>query len=58
MFFANLVARGLTGVMLVTSDAHAGLVQAIAANLPAATWQRSAAEVTRRHMAVNAASRH
>jgi transposase-like protein len=32
VFFADLVARGLTGVKLVTSDAHAGLVEAIAAN--------------------------
>jgi len=40
VFFADLVARGLHGVMLVTSDAHAGLVEAIAANLPGATWQR------------------
>jgi transposase-like protein len=39
-FFADLVARGLSGVLLVTSDAHAGLVEAIAANLPGATWQR------------------
>ena len=39
-FFADLVARGLTGVKLVTSDAHAGLVEAIAANLPGASWQR------------------
>jgi len=42
--FADLVARGLTsgpdGVMLVTSDAHAGLVEAIAATLPGAAWQR------------------
>ena len=37
---ADLVARGLTGVRLVTSDAHTGLVEAIAANLPGATWQR------------------
>ena len=35
-FFADLVARGLTGVRLVTSDAHAGLREAIAANLPGA----------------------
>ena len=35
-FFADLVARGLTGALLVTSDAHAGLVDAIAANLPGA----------------------
>src|SRR3954469_20332582 len=33
-FFADLVARGLTGTLLVTSDAHAGLIDAIAANLP------------------------
>ena len=39
-FLADLVARGLAGVRLVTSDAHPGLVEAIAANLPGATWQR------------------
>ena len=48
VFFADLVARGLTGVRLVTSDAHAGLVEAIAANLPGATWQRC-----RTHYAAN-----
>lgn len=36
-FFADLVARGLSGVRLVTSDAHRGLVEAVAANLPGAT---------------------
>jgi putative transposase len=39
-FFRGLVARGLSGVALVTSDAHAGLVAAIAATLPGASWQR------------------
>ena len=39
-FFRNLVARGLSGVALVTSDAHAGLIEAIAATLPGASWQR------------------
>ena len=39
-FFADLVARGLGGVKLVTSDAHQGLKEAIAANLPGAGWQR------------------
>ncbi|MHA3838295.1 IS256 family transposase [Terrabacter sp. AAH1] len=39
-FFADLVVRGLTGVRLITSDAHAGLRDAIAANLPGAAWQR------------------
>jgi putative transposase len=48
VFFADLVARGLTGVRLVTSDAHAGLVEAIAANLPGAAWQRC-----RTHYAAN-----
>ena len=47
-FFADLVARGLSGVRLVTSDAHAGLVEAIAANLPGASWQRC-----RTHYAAN-----
>ena len=47
-FFADLVARGLTGVKMVTSDAHAGLVEAIAANLPGASWQRC-----RTHYAAN-----
>ena len=48
MFFADLVARGLGGVRPVTSDAHAGLVAAIAANLPGASWQRC-----RTHYAAN-----
>lgn len=47
-FFADLVARGLAGVRLVTSDAHTGLKDAIAANLPGATWQRC-----RTHYAAN-----
>lgn len=47
-FFADLVARGLRGVKLVTSDAHRGLVEAIAANLPGAAWQRC-----RTHFAAN-----
>jgi putative transposase len=47
-FFRDLIARGLTGVKLVTSDAHAGLVAAIGAALPGATWQRC-----RTHYAAN-----
>ena len=39
-FFRGLTARGLSGVALVTSDAHAGLVAAIGATLPGAAWQR------------------
>ena len=36
----DLVARGLSGVQLVISDAHAGLVEAVRAVLPGASWQR------------------
>jgi putative transposase len=39
-FLRGLVARGLTGVQLVISDAHRGLVEAIGATLPGAGWQR------------------
>ena len=39
-FLRGLVARGLAGVKLVSSDAHPGLVDAIAATLPGAAWQR------------------
>jgi len=47
-FFRDLSARGLSGVKLVTSDAHAGLKAAIAATLPGASWQRC-----RTHYAAN-----
>jgi putative transposase len=47
-FFRDLTARGLTGVQLVTSDAHRGLVEAIGATLPGASWQRC-----RTHYAAN-----
>jgi putative transposase len=47
-FFRDLTARGLTGVRLVTSDAHAGLTAAIGATLPGASWQRC-----RTHYATN-----
>jgi putative transposase len=47
-FFRDLTARGLTGVALVTSDAHRGLVDAIGATLPGAGWQRC-----RTHYAAN-----
>jgi putative transposase len=47
-FFRDLTARGLSGVKLVTSDAHAGLVNAIGATIPGAAWQRC-----RTHYAAN-----
>lgn len=39
-FLRGLVARGLAGTSLVTSDAHPGLVDAIASTLTGASWQR------------------
>jgi putative transposase len=39
-FLRSLVARGLMGVRLVTSDAHRGLKGAIEAVLQGASWQR------------------
>jgi transposase-like protein len=39
-FLRGLVARGLSGVQLVISDAHRGLVEAIGSTLPGAAWQR------------------
>ena len=47
-FFKDLVARGLSGIALVTSDAHQGLIEAIGATLPGASWQRC-----RTHYTVN-----
>ena len=46
--FRGLLARGLSGVGLVTSDAHTGLVAAARATLDGATWQRC-----RTHYAAN-----
>jgi transposase-like protein len=45
-FLRSLIARGLSGVRLCTSDAHPGLVDAIAA-LPGACWQRCRTHFTR-----------
>jgi transposase-like protein len=39
-FLASLQDRGLHGVKLVTSDAHAGLKEALAARLTGVPWQR------------------
>jgi putative transposase len=39
-FLRSLTARGLSGVRLVTSDAHGRLLAAIGATLPGASWQR------------------
>jgi putative transposase len=51
-FFRDLTARGLAGVQLVTSDAHRGLVEAIGAALPGASWQRCRTHYSANLMAV------
>ena len=51
-FWRSLTARGLSGVKLVTSDAHAGLVAAIGATLPGAAWQRCRTHYTTNLMSV------
>ena len=51
-FLRSLVERGLSGVLLVISDAHGGLKAAIASVLPGAAWQRC-----RTHFAKNLLSR-
>jgi putative transposase len=51
-FLRGLVARGLTGVRLVTSDAHEGLRAAIAATLHGASWQRCRVHFVRNALAL------
>ena len=50
-FWQSLTTRGLSGVKLVTSDAHAGLVAAIGATLPGVAWQRCRTHYTTNLMA-------
>jgi transposase-like protein len=51
-FLRSLVARGLTGVRLVVSDAHEGLRAAIAAVLHGASWQRCRVHFLRNALAL------
>ena len=51
-FLRGLVARGLSGVKLVTSDAHAGLKGAIAAVLQGASWDRCRTHFMRNALAL------
>jgi putative transposase len=51
-FFRDLVARGLSGVALVTSDAHPRLVASIGATVPGAAWQRCRTHYTANLMSV------
>jgi transposase-like protein len=50
-FFRGLVARGLSGVYLVISDAHEGLKDAIRAVLQGASWQRCRVHFVRNALA-------
>ena len=45
-FFAHLKQRGLSGVDLVVSDSHGGLVNAIHAHFQGAVWQRCQTHLT------------
>jgi putative transposase len=51
-FLRSLVARGLSGVHLVISDAHQGLKGAIAAVLQGAAWQRCRVHFVRNALAL------
>lgn len=51
-FLRSLVARGLHGVRLVTSDSHQGLKSAIAAVLQGASWQRCRTHFMRNALAL------
>jgi putative transposase len=51
-FLRGLVARGLSGVKLVISDAHQGLKSAIAAVLQGAGWQRCRVHFVRNALAL------
>jgi putative transposase len=51
-FLRSLVARGLSGVQLVISDAHQGLKSAIAAVLQGASWQRCRVHFVRNALAL------
>jgi len=51
-FLRSLVARGLSGVQLVTSDSHQGLKGAIAAVLQGASWQRCRTHFMRNALAL------
>jgi putative transposase len=51
-FLRSLVARGLSGVQVVISDAHQGLKGAIAAVLQGAAWQRCRVHFVRNALAL------
>jgi putative transposase len=52
VFLRSLRARGLSGMQLVTSDAHTGLKAAVGSVLLGATWQRCRIHATRNLLAL------
>ncbi len=50
-FFKSLIKRGLHGIELVTSDAHAGLKEARKACFPGVPWQRCRFHLVRNALA-------
>jgi putative transposase len=50
-FLASLQARGLHGVRMIASDAHAGLKEALAARFSGVPWQRCQFHLARNAMA-------
>ena len=50
-FLASLQDRGLHGVRMIASDAHAGLKEALRARFPAVPWQRCQFHLARNAMA-------
>ena len=57
-FLRGLRERGLSGVRLVVSDAHAGLVRAVSECLPGAGWQRRVVHLERDVCSLLASRRH
>ncbi len=51
-FLRRVVERGLSGVQLVTSDAHAGLKRAVTTILHGASWQRCRVHFVRNALAL------
>ena len=39
-FFKSLKARGLKGILMITSDAHEGIIDAVSKEFPSVPWQR------------------
>lgn len=57
-FLRGLRERGLSGVHLVVSDAHAGLARAVSECLPGAGWQRCIVHLERDVCSLLASRRH